>query len=102
MSDIVELVWNELQSQIQELRTTINQQSIKTERAEYTDGIPAYTFASLPTAGLATGTSYVTIVWCSNARKSGEGAGVGTGVLAIYNSAGGNWLRAGDYTALTI
>lgn len=102
MTDIVDVIWNELQRQIADVKATAIKESIKTERAEYTDGIPAFTFANLPTSGLANGTSYVTVVWCSNARKTGEGASAGTGVLAIYNPAGGNWLRVGDYTALTI
>lgn len=39
-------------------------------------------------------------VFLTNARKPSEGAGAGTGVLAV--SDGTNWLRVGDYAVVTI
>jgi len=56
--------------------------------------MPSYTFdarpATLPDRALAI---------INNARKPGEGAGAGTGVLAMYR-AGVDWLRVGDYTVV--
>lgn len=95
-------VYKQLRSEIRGLQSQISTLTGKTERAEYTDGIPAYLFADLPTEGLADGTSYITLAWVTNGRKSGEGAGNGTGVLAIYQSSTANWRRVGeDYAVVT-
>lgn len=105
MTDILDAVWDKLQAEIAAVRQEAREASVRTERAEFTDGIPAYAFADLPTVGLADGSagSYITILWVSDGRKSGESAGNGTGVLAIYDAASGDWLRVGaDYDVVTI
>lgn len=103
MSDMIETVWNDLKKEIAGLQAQINGQAVKTERAEYTDGIPAYTFVELPSTGLADGSTYVTLAWVSNGRKSGEGAGLGTGVLAIWQQSSSTWKRIGeDYADVTV
>lgn len=43
--------------------------------------------AQLPTTGLRDGAQ----AWCSNGRKSGEGAGAGTGVPVYFNLADRTW-----------
>lgn len=52
--------------------------------------------ANLPSAGLRNGA----LAWVSDGRKVGEGASAGTGALAYYDVASGNWLRFGDDTAV--
>lgn len=102
MSDIVEFIYSELKSQLNALERGVERTRL-VERAEVADSIPAYTLANAPLAangGLGNGTSYVTIVWISNGRKSGEGAGLGTGVLAVYQASSNQWLRLTDYTAV--
>lgn len=99
--DMAEMVYQSLRQEIKGLTDTVNQLRSNTERAEFTDGIPAYLFVDLPTDGLADGTAYITLAWVTNARKSGEGAGLGTGVLAIYQDSSGTWKRVGDYTDVT-
>jgi hypothetical protein len=101
-SDMIETVWGDLKKEIEGLQAQINKQLVKTERSEYTDGIPAYTFVALPTTGLADGSTYITLAWVSNGRKSGEGAGLGTGVLAIWQQSTATWKRVGDYVDVTI
>lgn len=101
-SDMLESVWRDLKKDIASIQTQINKQAVKTERSEYTDGIPAYAFVTLPTTGLADGSTYVTLAWVSNGRKTGEGAGLGTGVLAIWQQSTATWKRVGDYTDVTI
>lgn len=101
-SDMIETIWSNLKTEIAGLQVQINKQSVKTERAEYTDGIPAYTFVALPTTGLADGSTYITLAWVSNGRKSGEGAGNGTGVLAIWQQSTATWKRVGDYVDVTV
>ncbi|UHC16075.1 hypothetical protein LRS73_26950 [Methylobacterium currus] len=54
--------------------------------------VGVYTVATLPT-----GTSG-TVLYVSNGRKVGEGAGAGTGVVAYYSN--GNWRRLSDDSAI--
>ena len=61
------------------------------DAAEATQGalnnaaLPIYTFANLPTGYDGR------IVWCSDGRKTGEGATAGTGVPAYYNVSTTTW-----------
>lgn len=60
-----------------------------------TVGVQIRTFAELPPAGVKGRMYYVT-----NGRKAGEGAGAGTGVLAIDDEIAGTptWVRVDDPT----
>jgi hypothetical protein len=60
-------------------------------RSEYTGGIARLLVADLPTSGQAG-----QLFWVSNGRKSGEGVGAGTGVIAFWNNATSQWLRVED------
>jgi len=105
MSDALTQVWNILTEDINNLREKMEVEITRTDRAESTDGIPASDLADAPlaaTGGVADGTSFVTLRWISDGRKSGEGAAAGTGVLAVYNSAGDEWQDISqDYAAVT-
>lgn len=103
-SSMSELVWQNLQGQIAALQRQVDQNK-KVERAEIADSIPAYTLATAPlsaSGGLGNGSTYVTVAWISNGRKSGEGAGLGTGVLAVYQSSTNQWLRLTDYSVVVV
>lgn len=101
--DILGAVWSVLQAEIADVQKQVDGQSVKTEVALSSDAIPAYAFADLPATGLADGVAYISLAWVTNGRKSGEGVGAGTGVLAIYNTAGNNWLRVGEaYDVVTV
>lgn len=65
------------------------------ERVEVAASVPAVAFADLPAAGQPGRERLVT-----NGRKTGEGAGAGTGVLAYDD--GTNWLRTADDTVVAI
>lgn len=99
---MAEVVYERLQEQIAGVRKQLNQANTRSERAEYTDGIPAYEFAALPTDGLSDGTTYITLAWVSDGRKTGEGAAAGTGVLAVWQASTATWKRVGDYADVTI
>lgn len=101
MSDIVDIIWDKLQSDIADIKNGLADLHNVTEQAQYVDGIPAFTFANLPATGLANGTTYLTIAFCSNGRKGGEGAGVGTGVPVYWNAASAQWLKFSDDTVVT-
>lgn len=99
---MLELVYRELKDDINDLALQVERVR-RIERAEIADSIPAYNLADAPTnasGGMGTGASYVTVAWIKNGRKSGEGAGAGTGVLAVFQSSSNQWLRLTDYTAV--
>lgn len=104
MSDMVELVWNELRGELNDLKKRV-QLAQQTEQALYSDSVPAYTLANAPLAaqgGLGNGQSYISLAWISNGRRPGEGAGLGTGVLAFYDTTSNTWIRIDTYTAVTV
>lgn len=99
---IIDQVWIELKKEIAAVRADVAALHGTTEQAGYSDGVPAFTFANLPASGLGNGTSYITIAFCSNGRKGGEGAGVGTGVPVYWNAASSQWLKFSDDTVVTV
>lgn len=103
-SEMVEMIYRDLKSQLNTLQTTV-EKTQRVERAEIADNIPAYTLATAPLAadgGLGDGTTYITLAWISNGRKSGEGAGNGTGILAYYNASTNSWFGVRSEVAVTV
>lgn len=101
---MVELVYRELRDQLNILRAQVDRTK-RIERAEISDSIPAYTLANAPLnadGGLGDGTSYITLAWISNGRRTGEGVGAGTGVLCFHQASTDTWIRLDTYTAVTI
>lgn len=102
-NDLAAIVYRALRNEI----TLIGQQvsvAADPETALSCDGIPAYTLVNLPTladGGLGDGISSITVAWCTDGRKSGEGAGAGTGQLVYYNPATDQWLRFRDDSVIT-
>lgn len=102
-NSLTELVWKELRDELNALKQQV-QVAQQTERALFSDSVPAYTVANLPTlanGGLGNGSSYVTLAFASNGRKSGEGSSAGTGQLVYYNAPTGQWLRVRDDSLIT-
>lgn len=104
-SAMAELIYSELKGEINSLQTQVDRNK-RVERAEMADSIPAYTLAAAPLAadgGLGDGSNggYITLAWISNGRRPGEGAGLGTGVLAFYQASSNTWIRIDTYTAVT-
>lgn len=102
--DISELIWQTLNDEIDALSRRVDSISIRYERAEISDSIPAYTFANLPTAsdgGLGDNLSYTTLAWVTNGRKNGEGAGAGTGILAYWDATAQVWKGVRSEVAVT-
>lgn len=64
-------------------------------RSEVAGGMTAMLFADLPAAGQPGRVLFVT-----NGRKVGEGAGAGTGVIAYDD--GGAWRRPSDDTPVAV
>lgn len=82
-----------IQDQIERLQKQMRQITTLTERSEVTGGAATYTYATLPTP-----TKNGMIAYCTDCRKSGEGAGAGTGVLVVVTilAATLQWVRADD------
>lgn len=100
---MIEIVWKELQGQINDIRQKV-ETAQQTERALFSDSVPAYLVVNLPTlanGGLGDGVSYVTIAFASNGRKAAEGGGAGTGQLVYYNAVTDQWLRVRDDSVIT-
>lgn len=104
MSDeLATMVYSALRQEISALNETVVA-TADPENALLCDGVPAYVLADLPIladGGLGDGVSNITIAWCSNGRKSGEGVGAGTGQLVYYNPATDQWLRFRDDSVIT-
>jgi hypothetical protein len=96
-------MYNRLHWEIVKLKRKMSRLTQIVERAETAGGIVAYALASAPTnniGGMSDGIANIDIAWITNGRKSGEGAGAGTGVLAIFDASQDLWLRLTDYTAV--
>lgn len=102
MNDIVSTVWQKLTEQIEGMDARFTRDLVHTEQANIGQGVRAFTFANLPATPAGTQTDGTSLVWVSNGRKAGEGAGLGTGVLAIYDPVSTNWLRTTDYSVVVI
>lgn len=105
-SDMVELVYAELKQQLNTIQQEVDRNK-RIERAEIADSIPSFNLIDAPLSadgGLGTGAAggYITLAWISNGRKSGEGAGTGTGILAYYNSSTNSWFGVRSEVAVTV
>lgn len=103
--DVLDMIWDQLQAQISALSTRVDDLEQRSESSETAGGFVAFTYADAPRAaqgGMSDGVSYTDAVWISNGRKPTEGAGLGTGVLAVYSAAVDDWLRVGDYAVVTV
>lgn len=86
-------VFRKLDKENSLLKKSLKQLTVNSVRSEVTGGSAGYAYADLPTPNKAG-----MIAYCSDARKSGEGAGAGTGVLAVVTLLGGTlqWVRIDD------
>jgi hypothetical protein len=98
--DIAELIWNQLQVDLQNVRDAVDVTTTRTERSETAGGVRACLYAELPNA--AGGAAAGDLFFCTNARKIGEAAGAGTGTIVYYNSPTDTWYRVADDSAVVI
>lgn len=103
-TDALDLVWQDLTEQVAQIKKQMEIMGRLSERAETSGGHPAAaTLALAPTvAGGASGLKAGDSLWIGNARKSGEGVGAGTGLIAYYNPSTDSWYRPSDDTAVVI
>lgn len=97
---MLNMMWDDLQAEIKSLHEADTFIIARTERAETASGVPSYTLANAPL--LANGAKGGDMVFISNGRKTGEGAGLGTGLVAYYNPASNSYYRFADDTAVVV
>lgn len=107
MNDIVfERLWQDLQEQVNALNVRVSEITQKSTRGETAGGFQSFAYADRPlaaTGGMqADNTAYVDIIFCYNARKSGEGVGAGTGVPCYYDPAVNDYRRFEDNAIITV
>lgn len=93
-TDVIDLVWNQLQNELAQLRQATRTALVRSERAETAGGVPSAAFADLPYS--PTGVSNGDEMFVTNACKTGEGVGTGTGCICYYDAATDTWLRVYD------
>lgn len=78
------------------LEKAVRRLTTLTYRSEVTGGFAIAAYADLPTPNLTGGRVY----YCSNCRKSGEGVGVGTGMIVVETNLASvaTWVNIDDMT----
>ncbi len=99
-TSIAELIWNQLQGELEQVRDMADVTATRTERSETAGGVRACLYAELPLAadGAGPGDEF----FCTNACKVGEGAGAGTGTIVYFNSTDDSWRRVADDSLVVI
>lgn len=100
---MVDSLFQQLRADINNLERKNQRQDSRTERAEIAGAVEAFTLATAPTTtGLGDNSSYTTLIWVSDGRKPGEGAGTGTGVLAWWDATNLAWYSVFDQSAVIV
>ena len=106
MTNVNTWMFEQIQTDIYNLQQQILQITQKSERSETAGGLQSYSYTDRPlaaTGGVTTNTqSYVDLIFCYDARKSGEGAGMGTGVPAYYDPVVDDYRRFEDNAILSV
>ena len=94
LPDLYEMIWKDLNQQINALKQQVNTLTLRASQSQTTLGLVPLTLAKLPATNNTGGDLY----YCTDGRKSGEGAGVGTGTVVFWNAATSQWMRITDNT----
>lgn len=97
MSDVLDLMWGELQDELSKQKAEAEVALSRSERAETAGGILACAFAVLPY--LADGASDGDLRFVTDACKVGELVGAGTGTPCYFDEGTNTWLRVEDDAA---
>lgn len=101
--ELIDTIYKQMQDENKNLIRRLNDTRQFTERGETVGGFESFTYALAPRAidgGMSDGSAYIDVCWIKDGRKPSEGAGLGTGVVAIYDAAIDDWLRIGDYAVV--
>ncbi len=97
---ILDLMWMSLQAQIDNLRVDVAAARKLSERAETAGGIGTSTLNDAPLVADG-GVRNGDLLFITNGRKTGEGAGSGTGIPAYYDANSNTWRRFYDDATVT-
>lgn len=105
-------IFQDLQNQINALGVRITETTQKTSRSETGGGWQSFAYVDRPLAitggmqpdnsPLPSNTVYVDVIFCYDARKSGEGVGAGTGVPCYYDPAVNDYRRFEDNAIVSV
>lgn len=101
MSKMLDYVYDTLSDDIKHQQQAVEKATRISERSETAGGMASSTLANAPLAA-AGGMSNGDMLFITNGRKAGEGAGAGTGIPAYYNAATDQWFSFRTDTAVTI
>ena len=97
-SDIVKARFAMLKQDLLRQNELLQEQKRKTERSMIGWSFNNYVLADAPL--LADGMTGFAVAFITDGRKEGEGAGLGTGILAYYDFASDTWLKLSTDTAV--
>lgn len=102
MSDLIDIVHKQIQDQYRQVLADFEQLKLDSETAGFAQELRQTTFSEANTE--KTSITGVALLWISDGRKDGEGAGLGTGVVAVLDQgqSPAEWLRTSDYTLVVI
>lgn len=98
---VLEYVYNTLKADLDSQNQAIRKAARTSERSETAGGMASSTLADAPLA-VDGGMSNGDMLFITNGRKSGEGAGAGTGVPCYYNAATDSWFTFSSDTAVVV
>lgn len=96
-----------VKAQVQQFKETLQEEQERLRKLESTSehAMTTWTFLeyALADAPLAAdGMSNYAFAVITDGRKDGEGAGNGTGILAMYDPTQDDWLRTSDYSSVVV
>lgn len=100
MNAVLDAMWRDLRAEIEALNKDSQRFFVRAERAETAGAFPPSLLADAPLA--ADGASVGDVLFITDGRKGGEGAGLGTGVPAYYNAATNQWYTFSGNAAVTV
>lgn len=98
--DAVKARFNRLKKQLEITSNLATEQARKTERSMIGWSFNNFLLADAPL--IADGMTGYAVAFITDGRKQGEGAGLGTGVMAYYNFATDTWLKVSTDTAVLV
>jgi hypothetical protein len=93
MTDLLDMVWAQMQAELALLRKDIADVRRISERSETAGGVPAKLVVEAP---VDTNTGAGDLLFLTDGLKMGENTGSGTGILAYFNPATNQWHRVFD------
>lgn len=101
MAQLIQAQVRRLKESVSENTDDIERVEILSENAMTTWTFREYTLAEAPLdSDPDTTMNGFAMAIISDGRKPGEGAGSGTGVVAMYDPTQDDWLRSSDYTSV--